>query len=221
MSTPAKRAARTPSRDVEAALVDAAEAVLVREGPGAVTVRAVAAEAGVAPMGVYNRFGSKEGLVEALLIRGFDGLRDAVASRGELDPIERLRRSGVRYREFALAHPEHYAIMFGRVLSPGEGSRELVDCAGGAFGELVGHVATGMAAGRLRPGDARVVAQQIWSSVHGAVTLEIGRHVLVPDPEATYLAMLELLVRGLSIPDGDPPQLPYPPEQGTGPPRPA
>ena len=61
--------ARTPSQDVEQNLLDAAEAVLVREGLAGVTVRAVAAEAGVAPMGVYNRFGSKDGLIDALVMR--------------------------------------------------------------------------------------------------------------------------------------------------------
>ncbi len=63
------RPTRTPSRDLEVALVDAAERVLVRDGPEAVTVRAVAVEAGVAPMGVYNRFGGKDGLVDELLER--------------------------------------------------------------------------------------------------------------------------------------------------------
>lgn len=65
---PARRA-RTRSADVERELLAAAEAVLVREGPGGLTVRAVAAEAGTAPMGVYNRLGGKDGLVAALLIR--------------------------------------------------------------------------------------------------------------------------------------------------------
>jgi AcrR family transcriptional regulator len=51
--------------------VSAAEAVLVKDGPGGLTVRAVAAEAGIAPMGVYNRFGGKDGLVDALLIIGW------------------------------------------------------------------------------------------------------------------------------------------------------
>ena len=54
-------------------------------------------------MGVYNRFGGKDGLIEALLIRAFDGLRAAVAARGEPDPIDRLMQSGRRYRDFALA----------------------------------------------------------------------------------------------------------------------
>ena len=68
--------ARTPSQVVESALVDAAERVLVRDGLDGLTVRAVAAEAGVAPMGVYSRFGSKDGLVQAVVIRAFDLLRE-------------------------------------------------------------------------------------------------------------------------------------------------
>src|SRR5580704_14283361 len=79
---PTARRTRTPSADVERELLTAAEAVLVREGPGGLTVRAVAAEAGIAPMGVYNRLGGKEGLVDALLIRGFDRLRAAVDAAG-------------------------------------------------------------------------------------------------------------------------------------------
>jgi len=204
MSTPKRAGARTPSRDVQSALVDAAEAVLVRDGPLGVTVRAVAVEAGVAPMGVYNRFGSKEGLVEALLLRGFEGLRRAVASHGEADPIERLRQSGVRYREFALAHREQYLVMFGGTLAAGEPTAELRECAGAAFGALVDHVSTAMAAGRFTAGDPMDVAQQIWSAVHGSVMLEMGDRMPVDDPEANYYALLELLIRGLSVPSATP-----------------
>jgi AcrR family transcriptional regulator len=207
MSTPSARPpstrtpiTRTPSRDVQAALVDAAEAVLVRGGPGAVTVRAVALEAGVAPMGVYNRFGSKEGLIEALLLRAFEGLRQATAADGELDPIERLWGSGERYRLFALANPQHYAVMFGGAIPRGEPSPELKTCGKAAFEELVGHVAYAMAAGRLIQGDPHDVAQQIWSAVHGAVALELQGQVLTPDPEANYLALLGLILRGLATP---------------------
>src|ERR1700685_2438388 len=84
------RRSRTPSANVERELVSAAEAVQVHDGPGGVTVRAVAAQAGIAPMGVYNRLGGKDGLVDALLIRGFDMLRAAVAGGGEPDPLRRL-----------------------------------------------------------------------------------------------------------------------------------
>src|SRR5277367_3325270 len=110
---PSARRSRTPSADVERELLAAAEAVLVREGPSGLTVRAVAAEAGIAPMGVYSRLGGKEGLVDALLIRGFDRLRASVeAADAEQDPLQRLRRCAQRYRQFALANPHFYAIMF-------------------------------------------------------------------------------------------------------------
>src|ERR1017187_9683849 len=92
------RRPRTPSAEIERELVSAAEAVLVRDGPGAVTVRAVAAEAGIAPMGVYNRLGGKDGLVDALLIWGFDRLRAAVAGRGEPARLVRLRGAGGSWR---------------------------------------------------------------------------------------------------------------------------
>src|ERR1700735_2881648 len=79
------RRGRTPSAGVEREWLAAAEAVLVRDGPVGLTVRAVAAEAGIAPMGVYNRLGGKDGLVDALLIRGFDrlpGARDGTPRPG-------------------------------------------------------------------------------------------------------------------------------------------
>src|SRR5579859_598048 len=103
--TPARRG-RTPSTDVERELLAAAEAVLVRDGPGGLTVRAVAAEAGIAPMGVYNRLGGKDGLVDALLIKGFDRLRESLeasmAAPEEPAARNRFIACGLAYRRFAL-----------------------------------------------------------------------------------------------------------------------
>ncbi len=189
--------ARTPSRDVQRALVDAAERVLVRDGPDAVTVRAVAQEAGVAPMGVYNRFGGKDGLVDALLIRGFDGLRAAIAPHGESDPAERLMKAGLRYREFALSHAAHYVAMFDDAIHQEHQSPELAPHAMATFEELVGHVRYGMVGGMLMEADPYEVAQQIWSTVHGAVQLEIKGMLKTPDAERTYRNLLQTLYRGL------------------------
>lgn len=188
---------RTPSRDVSQALIDAADRVLVRDGPGGVTVRAVAVEAGVAPMGIYNRFGGKDGLVDELLTRGFLGLQAAVAAQGESDPADRLIGSGRRYREFALNHPAHYLAMFDDSIRQDQTSPEVMRCARGAFEELVGHVRYAMVAGALAERDPEQVAQQIWSTVHGSVQLEIKGMLQVPDAERTYLDLLDTIYRGL------------------------
>jgi AcrR family transcriptional regulator len=192
------RRSRTPSADVERELVSAAEAVLVRDGPGGVTVRAVAAEAGIAPMGVYNRLGGKEGLVDALLIRGFDRLRATVEAGNEPDMLERLRACGLRYREFALANRHFYAIMFEDAIPRKHYSAEVAEHATAAFDALVRKVGDAAAAGRIAADDPVDVAQQIWSAVHGAVALELKGLVLTPDAEATYRAAVETMLRGLA-----------------------
>jgi AcrR family transcriptional regulator len=192
------RRQRTPSADVERELLAAAEAVLAEEGPGGLTVRAVAARAGIAPMGVYNRLGGKDGLVDALLIRGFDQLRAAVEPRDEPDMLQRLRASGVRYREFALANRQFYAIMFEDAIPHERSSAEVAEHATAAFDALVRNVETAAATGRIAAGNPRELAQQIWSTVHGAVALELNGQVLTPDPEVTYQALLDTLLRGLA-----------------------
>ena len=198
VSSPSGRRSRTPSTDIERELIAAAEAVLLRDGPGGVTVRAVAAQAGIAPMGVYNRLGGKDGLVNALLIKGFDRLRAALGQAREPDPLQRLRASGERYRDFALDSRPYYAIMFEGAIPHDFSSPEVAEHATAAFGALVRTVEFAAAAGVIAAPDPREVAQQIWSCVHGAVTLELQGLVLTPDPGATYRDTLDTLVRGLA-----------------------
>ena len=201
-AAPAPRRARTPSADVERELLAAAEAVLVREGPAGLTVRAVAAEAGIAPMGVYNRLGGKDGLVDALLIRGFNRLREAVEqARDDTDAGSMRARfigCGLRYRQFALANPHFYAIMFEDAVARKYENPDVQDHATAAFGALVNMVELAAGAGVIVAPDPVEAAQQIWSGVHGAVALELKGLGLTPDPEATYRTFLVTLIRGLA-----------------------
>jgi AcrR family transcriptional regulator len=199
MSEPGRRS-RTPSVDVERGLLAAAEAVLVRDGPVGLTVRAVATEAGIAPMGVYSRLGGKEGMVDALLIRGFDRLAAAMTADAELAPLERLRGCGRRYRQFALANPHFYAIMFEDAIPHEQVSDTLREHAAATIGALVRSVEFASAAGVIIAPDATEVAQQLWNAVHGAVALELKGMILTPDPVATYEAFLVTVLRGLASP---------------------
>jgi AcrR family transcriptional regulator len=194
----ATRRGRTPSADVQRELLAAAEAVLIREGPGGLTVRAVATEAGIAPMGVYNRLGGKDGLVDALLIRGFDRLRAACDATAGPDATARFFDAGRRYREFALANPHFYAIMFEDAIPHMFDNPEVAEHAEAAFNALVRVVELTAAAGAIAAPDPVEVAQQIWSAIHGAVALELKGLIQTEDPAATYQASLETLFRGLA-----------------------
>jgi AcrR family transcriptional regulator len=196
VSSPRVAPQRTPSQDVETSLLRAADAVLRREGLAGVTVRAVAAEAGVAPMGVYSRFGSKDGLVDALLIRAIEDFRAAVGVGQEPDPAERLKGAGRRYREWALANRQHYEAIF--LARSGLGSDAVVEATMKAFGELLSRIEYAMAHGVIRQGDVIEVAQQIWSMSHGAMALELHDLVLSVDAGATYEALLETCLRAFA-----------------------
>lgn len=190
---------RRRSVDVRRALVQAAESVLERDGLTGLTVRAVAAEAGVAPMGVYNHLDGKDGLVIAVLGAAFDELTAATAWRADLPPEEALRHIGQAYRRFALRRPVTYGLMFGpstRLPHPGEQAGEHADR---AFNGLVHALQISQQVGLVRAGDPSTLAVVFWAAVHGAVSLEIAG---AASPETkydeTYAAVLDTIERGLA-----------------------
>ena len=99
----------------------AAERIVANGGPAALSVRAVAAEAGTTTRAVYSLFGSKEGLVvDALAQSAFEFLADGVDKLIETaDPVADLVAVGVPvFRTLVLEHPALYRIAFQRI-APG------------------------------------------------------------------------------------------------------
>lgn len=191
---------RTPAVDVERSLLEAAHRLLERDGIDAVTVRAVAAEAGVAPMGLYHRFGGKDGLVESLFNDGFDALTAALLDRPAGAPMDELLAGCLQYRRFALAHRALYGVMFERVV-PGLGPGTVCfERCGRAFNVLVNGVLRAQAAGDVRAGDAFDIAQQLWDACHGAVSIELRGIGFVSDREAHYESLMRTMLAGLAPP---------------------
>ncbi len=193
--------ARTPSAEVEHSIVDAAEHLLVTEGPDALTVRAIASAAGVAPMSVYNHLGGKNGVLDALLVRGFDGLTEALRGVDTGDAFEDLAESGRRYRQFAREHPSHYALMFERSVPDFVASEQTIGHALASFRELELLVGRAMSAGAIAAGDTVEVAQRLWNTCHGSVSLELRGIGFCEDPGATGEATSYAVLRGLREPD--------------------
>jgi len=192
---------RTPSADVRSALLEAAARLLEAAGPDALSVRRIAAEAHVAPMGVYNHFDGKHGVVEALWIDGFDRLRDTLESlRAIEDPGDALIEGFRRYRALALAHPMVYRLMFLKAVPGFEPSAEAAWTAALAFEGLVAAVRRAMDAGSVADGDAVQMAQVVWAAVHGWVSLELDGMIFLADADAGAEAMARSLVAGFQIP---------------------
>ncbi|MGA5463430.1 TetR/AcrR family transcriptional regulator [Mycobacterium sp. NPDC050041] len=187
---------RTASHQVSAALLDAAEAVLDRDGTGGVTVRAVAQQAGVSPMSVYNRFENKDGLLIALATRTLEQLAEAIDVSTDLAPADRFRQACRDYRDFALHHPARYALIFGSG-SPLEDQSSAVAGSGrDVFAVLVGLIeALGVGTPQH---DSSEAAQIVWSAIHGAVTIEQTGIGQTPDSSATFEHMLDVFTDRLA-----------------------
>ncbi len=183
---------------MESALLTSAAEILETEGPDGLSVRRIAAAAGVAPMGVYNHFESKFGIIEALFIQGFGRLRDAMASIGEIpDPSEALLEGARRYRALALAHPMVYRVMFLRAVPGFEPDPDALEVCGRAFDALVAVVQRAMAAGVVAEGPPTETAHIIWASIHGWVSLELLGIGFVEDQAAGYDRLCTALLLGL------------------------
>jgi AcrR family transcriptional regulator len=192
------RRARTRAVDVEAVLLEAAHRLLESEGVDALTVRRVATEAGVAPMGIYHRFGGKEGLAEALFVDGNRLLTEALQQGEAGDALDELREGCRQYRRFALANPALYSLMFERAVPGFEPSPEVLETCMKSFGVLVDCTRRAQAAGVLRAGDAFAYAHRIWSACHGAVSLELRQIGFMEDLDAEYEGLISTLVEGLA-----------------------
>jgi AcrR family transcriptional regulator len=154
------------------ALLDAAARILAEEGPDAVSVRRVAAEAGTSTMGVYTWYGGKPQLMRALFREAFSRFRDRLLGESAgADPLAVLIALSRAYRAYALTEPDLYAVMFGRTTALFDPGPEDVLLAAGTFEILVTAVRRCAEAGILRC-DPRHGAWQLWAAAHGVVSLE-------------------------------------------------
>ena len=109
---------REHREDTRDALRAAAERIVAGDGYGALSVRAVAEEAGTTTRAVYSLFGSKDGLVDTLAASAFDFLYTTIDALPETDdPAADLVDVGLlALRRLALEHPALYRIAFQRVV---------------------------------------------------------------------------------------------------------
>ncbi|WP_051551600.1 TetR/AcrR family transcriptional regulator [Nocardioides sp. URHA0020] len=182
-----------PDPDVRRRLIEVAADVLSEEGPGALSARRLARDAGTSTMALYTHFGGMPALVRAVVAEGFARLYDRVAEvEPSADPLADLVAAAVAYRGYALADPHLYLVMFGSA-SLGEYRLTETELEVGlaAFGQLVAVVERVMDAGAIRRSDPAAVAGQFWAALHGYVMIELsGLSHVVEDPEAQILQPL-------------------------------
>jgi AcrR family transcriptional regulator len=208
-----KRSRREVERDaLRQSVLDAARELFVAHPYEDVTLRKIGDQVGCSAPTILNHFGSKEGLVFAICEEDFRALRARFERIAKVaDPVERLRRIGLAYVEFAMDHPNQYRFMF-MTRRPGPVPEALsVDRSNpdeDAYALLRATVAEAIGAGRLRQDcdDPDLFAQVLWSGVHGLVSLRLNKgddpHLSFRPAKASARLLVDVLIRGIVRPGG-------------------
>ncbi|MEV6828952.1 TetR/AcrR family transcriptional regulator [Amycolatopsis sp. NPDC051102] len=151
-------------------LLLAAGQLLHEAGDGPVSTRAICERAGVQAPTLYHHFGSKQGLLDAVVNYGFTQYVQAPSPDG--NPVDRIRAGWDRHVEYGLEHPAFYVLLYGQI-EPGVPCN-LTSSAEAMLLELFTPLARD---GRLRVEAAEAARQ--FAAANSGVTLS-----LIAQPEA-------------------------------------
>ncbi|MEU6389678.1 TetR/AcrR family transcriptional regulator [Streptomyces sp. NPDC046939] len=168
--------------DLRAALLERAERTLRERGSGALSLRELARDLGVSPAAPSRHFKTKQALLDALALTGFERLVEALAAaRDRVGPTfaERLAAMAHAYVDFSLANAALLDLMFSAKHSP-EASEALGEAAHRWIEQSLELVRTGQERGEVREGPLEHVALTVFAPLHGYVGLAVSG---VPLPE--------------------------------------
>jgi AcrR family transcriptional regulator len=180
-------------------LLEAAERIVERDGPEALSVRRVADEVGTTTRAVYSLFGSKQGLVVALGTRAFEMLGAAIAAQATTgDPAADLVEAGVAvFRRFAIGHPSLFTI--GVQLPLPQMRREFGRAPAEAFAGLEARVRRLKEAGLLGRQTVGDAALEFHALCEGLAAVELRSQMTPGDEERVWRDALTALVAGFAV----------------------
>ncbi len=204
-------------------VLDAARDLFLSGGEEAVTLRRVAEEIEYSATTIYLYFPNKEALICELCSADFAAYSRVLQQAERTpDPLTRLRKMAAAYLDFGLLYPAHYRAMFitAASLKSADGEKESKVVPTGVENITVSrrdsptpaspydflHTAVfkAMAAGCFKPQyrDVGMIAQVIWSGLHGVISLHLvrARYAAVswrPVQNGAEL-MVECLISGLT-----------------------
>ncbi|GAA5111493.1 TetR/AcrR family transcriptional regulator [Pseudonocardia adelaidensis] len=207
-------------------IVEAARRHLATEGASGLSLRAVARELGMASSAVYRYFASRDELLTALIVDAYDAIGEAAeeaeAAVPRTDLRGRWRAACAAAREWAVAHPHEYALIYGspvpgyaapevtvgpaarvgvvlcRVLADGVASGVVDSGPDGAGDVLAPHIAEDLGL----PPELAARAVLAWSSLFGGISFELFGHThgVVADHVAHFEQSSERLATLVGLP---------------------
>ena len=206
---------------------------MAEQGAAALSLRAIARQMGMTAPALYRYFENRDGLVTALIVEAYNSLADALEAASVAPPPDDYRRRmlelGLAYREWAIAHPQDYALIFGMPIPGYKAPEEITKPpAKRAMDVFISLLAAAEQDGKLNPAPAYAappaaleaqlrawaatyqlaasvpvlyLALAGWGRLHGLVLLEIFNHLdhIVEKKGDLYRAEVQALIEQAGI----------------------
>jgi AcrR family transcriptional regulator len=175
------------------ALIETAVKTIAKHGVDALSLRELAARAGVSPGAPYHHFPNRSELLASIAEEGFRRLGTALTAARDAaleTPSARLEALGLAYVTFAVSSLGYFRVMFQGASTPSAPTEAGMH----TFNILRDAIVACQDAGEAPKGDATGLVLLAWSAVHGFATLWVDRALpfqgLEPERLAPEIARL-------------------------------
>jgi AcrR family transcriptional regulator len=195
--------------DVRTHILDHAGELYLEVGAEGFSMRRLAERVGLTAPAIYRHFESRDALMVEMIRESAESMMGYLArSLAGTTPLDRLKRAGAGYLEFALDHPRHF-LLYGSLcerLDPctiEAGVGDAVSAIGQFWQDRVREC---VQTGAFRPGDADAIGLTLWAHAYGMVSLYLNgalRRVVDVDREAiraTYMQSCVRILEGIATP---------------------
>jgi AcrR family transcriptional regulator len=156
-------------------LLRVAEAALEARGVQQLSLRELSRELGVSHASPQRHFATKQDLINALAIVGFERLDSVMARAAKANGQDfnvRLTKAALAHLGFAQKHPALLALMFEAKRQP-DMPPELITAMYAAFSHVPRILKEGQDAGKIVAGDPSRLALTLGAVIHGLVAMSI------------------------------------------------
>lgn len=206
---------------------------IAEHGAPALSLRAIATEMGMTAPALYRYFKNRDDLVTALIVDAYAAMAETIRKRrdeyAQVGHAARFLSGCAGYREWAVAHPQDYNLLFGTPIPGYVGPEEIiVPIAARSLRLMVEIVDEALRAGKMQPPtpysdpppalqaqiaelaqrhgyppQAFYVSVIVWSRMHGLVSLEVVGQIqpLVGDPAEIFQQELRLMLEQYGLRD--------------------
>jgi AcrR family transcriptional regulator len=155
------------------ALLNAAIAQIKEVGVEKLSLRGIARTVGVSQTAPYRHFKDKNQLLADVAAQAFTELFER--SRSLINPnasaMANIQTTGMTYLQYAIENPEKYRLLFGNTIQNRRHYSAMIEASEQTFQILIDQVERGIEAGDFIPGCSLLLANSLWTQVHGAASL--------------------------------------------------